>query len=393
MLKQQEKLRQLITQFWLTEGVGPIFVKKLLIGLTDFDFLTCQQKKEFDFDAFDFKNADPDELSALCGLSKRDILNCQQNLAKIDIVEKELENLDKCGATLTTIIDEDYPPLLRQIYAPPPVLTFRGEIKTDWQKSIAIVGSRSIKNYAIRSLDLLLPSLLQNSFTTISGGAIGVDSLVHQKSLDFAGKTVVVLGSGLESPYPKSNEKLFERVVEKNGLIISTFPCKSPAVKGNFPARNRVIAGLSPACLVIQAAEQSGALITADFALSEGREVMAIPGPIDDPAFKGNNNLLISGANLICQPEGIFQAFSMSDYLSSKNNESKNENLENKNFEEKDDLIGIAKHFTDGPVGIEELVKITGLPMNQVQEELFELEMDGKIRQNLSGMWEITLKR
>lgn len=383
----QIKLQNLISKLWLTEGVGPIFVKKILIGLFDFDFLNGQIRKNALLDSNDFCQINPLELGAGCAISVREVENCQKNLATQCALDQELEFLRRENALLITIIDKNYPPLLRQIYAPPPVLTVQGSLEEiDWQKSISIVGSRAIKNYAIKCIDLLLPPILSNGFTTISGGAIGVDSMIHEKTLNFGSKTVVVLGSGLSKPYPQTNEKLFGKVVQSGGAIISTFPAQSSAVKGNFPARNRVIAGLSPACLVIQAAEKSGALITADFALSEGREVMAIPAPIDDPSFQGNNNLLMAGASFVCKPENIFHALSIQNYEDTDDKQSPI--VFSSNSSQEEELTGLLKHMADGPIGIEELCAQTGLSLAQVQEELFDLEMAGKIRQNMSGCWE-----
>lgn len=385
--QQQTKLKNLISRLWLTEGIGPIFVKKILIGLFDFDFLQGQINDNALLDSITFCQINPSQLSARCSIPVREIENCQKTLVSQSTLEAELENLNRENAQLITILDPLYPQLLRQIYAPPPVLTIRGGLKIDWQKSISIVGSRAIKNYAIKSLDLLLPSVIGNGLATISGGAIGVDSMVHEKTINLGGKTVVVLGSGLAKPYPKMNLKLFGKVVDSGGSIISTFPAQSPAVKGNFPARNRVIAGLSPACLVIQAAEKSGALITADFALSEGREVMAVPGPIDDPSFQGNNNLLMSGASFICKPENIFQALSIQNYDAPQAVQTQSL-IDFSDQGAEAELSGLLKYMSAEPIGIEELCALTALSLSQIQEELFDLEMAGKIRQNLSGTWQ-----
>lgn len=380
-----KSLRRLLVKLWLTKGAGPVFVKKLLTGAFGFDLADGQVYKAINKDALEFKTGCPTTISQLCGLPFKDVVAIQQSLVSQDDADKELELIEQNGAKLVTILDSDYPKLLRQIYTPPPVLTVKGVLPESWHKSIAIVGSRMAKSYASRSLDIILPELIGYDFCTVSGGAIGVDSMAHKKTLSLGGKTYVVLGSGLLEPYPAENKKLFDQISDGNGAVISAFQMESTAKKGNFPARNRIVSGMTPACLVVQAAKKSGALITSEFALQEGREVMSIPGPIDDPSFEGNNNLLVQGATPVLKATNILETLGQPVEVKAESAESKI-SFQPAELDEQSPLLA----YMDQPVSLEELSKLCNFEVDKTSEELFELEMSGKVRQNSSGTWQRT---
>ncbi len=237
-----------------------------------------------------------------------DLLNvgfsAQQSVAIIEgienkkLLEDELFLIDKYKVGIVTIFDNNYPKLLKQIYLPPVILYYKGE-ELGEESKLAIVGSRKANSYSEKVCNYLVPELVKNDFTIVSGGAIGADSMAHKAALEVKGKTIVVLGSGLLSPYPVSNNELFKKVINNGGTLISSFALRTQPLKWNFPARNRVIAGLSKGCLVLQASKKSGAAITAQFALEQGRQVFAIPGSIFDEFSEGCHDLIKQGAKVV----------------------------------------------------------------------------------------------
>ncbi len=212
-----------------------------------------------------------------------------------------------------TIFDDNYPELLKNIHLPPTILYCKGSLflknEIDLNAhTISFVGPRDTNNYGIQAVRLLVPPVCQSGFSIISGGALGVDTAVHQSTLEVAGRTIVVIGSGLLKPYPAVNQKLFEKISNNNGLLISSFPLNAQAHPGNFPARNRIISGLSQAVVVVQASEKSGALITARYALEQSRTVFVVPGPITDALSLGSNKLIAQGAFVVTCPNDIMDA-------------------------------------------------------------------------------------
>lgn len=193
-------------------------------------------------------------------------------------------------------LDAEYPELLKQCSDPPEVLFVRGEIPQG--EKIAFVGSRKYSSYGQTCVSLLIPDAVACGVVTISGLALGIDGLVHKKTIDSGGRTIAVLGTGIDSPsvYPRAHSWLSDRILETGGALISEFPPGTPGRKEHFPMRNRIIAGMSRATVVIEAGERSGSLITARLALEENRDVFAVPGPITRSSSAGTNNLLRSGA-------------------------------------------------------------------------------------------------
>ena len=191
--------------------------------------------------------------------------------------------------------DALYPKRLREIYLPPVVLFYKGRLELFNRLSIGIVGARNHTPYSKEALEYLLPDILERKVSIISGLARGVDSLAHQLTLDLKGETIAVIGNGINICYPKENQSLYD-AIGKKGLILSEYPLDSPPLKFHFPYRNRIIAGLSHGLCVIEAKMHSGSLITANVALSENRQVFALPGNITSEYSKGTNELITAGA-------------------------------------------------------------------------------------------------
>ena len=216
----------------------------------------------------------------------------------------EIKKLQEQKVKVITILDGGYPQRLKEIYLPPIVLFYRGNLSLINRRAVAIVGSRDHSKYAKDCIREIIPALVKDDIVVISGLARGVDTLAHEETLKANGSTIAVIGSGLDVVYPLENSKLYD-LIAKRGLIISEYPLQSRPLKFHFPYRNRIIAGLSHGVCVIEAKEKSGSLITANLALSENREVFAVPGSIFSIHSKGTNSLIEAGACLVSSGETI----------------------------------------------------------------------------------------
>ena len=216
----------------------------------------------------------------------------------------EIKRLQEHKVKVITILDGGYPQRLKEIYLPPIVLFYRGNLSLINQRAVAVVGSRDHSKYAKDCIREIIPAFVKDDIVVISGLARGVDTLAHEETLKANGSTIAVIGSGLNVVYPSENSKLYD-VIAKRGLILSEYPLQSRPLKFHFPYRNRIIAGLSHGVCVIEAKEKSGSLITANLALSENREVFAVPGSIFSIHSKGTNSLIEAGACLVSSGETI----------------------------------------------------------------------------------------
>jgi DNA processing protein len=223
--------------------------------------------------------------------------------------ENVAARLKKLGIRALTLLDDEYPVLLRQVADPPPVLFVRGRLEPADGQSIALVGTRRATSYGHAVAQRLARDLVNAGVTIVSGLAKGVDTHAHRAALDAGGRTIAVLGNGLDQVYPPENAGLARQIVDTDaGALVSEFAPGVPPDAVNFPRRNRVISGLSMATVIIEAGERSGALITADFALEQGREVMAVPGSILNPMCLGSNELLKQGATPVTSAQDVLDA-------------------------------------------------------------------------------------
>jgi len=234
---------------------------------------------------------------------------------------------------------------------------------------------------------------VENNISIVSGGALGVDTIAHKTTIKSGGKTIVVLGSGLLRPYPKENIKFFKTIANGSGTLVSPFKLTEEPERGNFPARNRIIAGLASGCLVVEAAEKSGALITAQFALDEGRSVFAVPGDIFSPMSLGTNNLIKQGAKLVQTADDILEDYGivLKQVIENKkhNKEEKSDiDLQDKKNKDIDDFEKNILSNLSCALSMQDLIIKLNLDIFTLQEKLFDLELEGKIRQNLAGYWE-----
>jgi DNA processing protein len=288
------QIHDVLLHLSLIKGVGPSLVERLCehIPLEDLQSI-------YTFTIQDFKNL---------GVNESNAHALMQGLQNEALINDERALLNKHNIEWISCADERYPPQLKEIHLPPLGLYVRGSLKNITQ-SLAIVGSRKAQLYAQRVINSLVPPLVNNGWTIVSGGALGADGMAHRATLAAGGNTIVVLGSGILKPYPTNHSQLFEDIVKAGGALVSSFSLMTSPHAGNFPARNRIIAGLSRGCVVVQAAQESGAAITAHYALEQGREVFAVPGAIDDELSAGCHALIQQGAQLVTCADDIMRAF------------------------------------------------------------------------------------
>ena len=243
----------------------------------------------------------------------KSILNSKNNR----VLENHLEYLEKNGINFITIEDDEYPKALKEIYDYPISLYIKGNVELLKEKCIAVVGCRDVSDYGIKASKYFAYNLARNDICIVSGLAKGVDSFAHIGALiqekdrnNIKGvRTIAVLGNGLDSIYPKENQELANMILEYGGAIISEYPLGTKPEKMNFPARNRIVSGLSLGTLVIEAKEKSGTLITVDFALEQGRDVFVVPGNINSLNSVGTNRLIKEGAQLVNCYEDILMVY------------------------------------------------------------------------------------
>ncbi|MBM3126053.1 MAG: DNA-protecting protein DprA [Chloroflexi bacterium] len=253
-------------------------------------------------------NADPAELGG-AGLGPRLIERIEQARKGVDL-DHIWENIENQGIKILTWQDSEYPSRLKEIEQPPPVLYIRGSFLEEDLFAISIVGTRRVSPYGRQITEEIAAFLAGNGVTVISGLARGVDAIAHQSALKAGGRTIAVLGCGVDKIYPPEHRGLAGQIMER-GAILSDYAPGTPPDASNFPPRNRIISGLSLAVVVIEAGETSGALITAEFAAEQGREVFAVPGSILAPQSRGTNKLIQNGALPLLSGNDLLQALDL----------------------------------------------------------------------------------
>lgn len=287
--------------------------------------------------------------------------------------------LNRESILVSTPTEDDYPPLLKEIYDPPCLLYYKGRLELKKEFPLAVVGTRKISQYGRQAVEDIVFKLSQQGFAIVSGLALGTDSLAHAQAIKNRSKTIAVLGTGIDSQsiYPSSNRYLAQRILEENGALVSEFPLSTPPLKQNFPQRNRIISGLSLGTLVIEAGERSGALITARFSLEQNREVFAVPGSIYSPVSAGPNRLLKEGAQLTASAQDIIEALNLSDL--------ENIAIAKESLPESPEEANILKHLSREPVHINNLIRLTNLTTSAINSTLILMEMKGMVK-NVGGM-------
>lgn len=366
----------------LIDGLGPAVVKRLLTALA------------------------PDQLHHLYQFGISDLryrFQLSENLAQklsaglqdTKSFEREVALLEEHSIKWVSFVHPQFPQLLNEIHMPPIGIYVQGTIPHSLN-ALAVVGSREANLYGQRVIDRIIPPLCAQGTVIVSGGAMGIDMMAHAAAVAAKSPTVAVMGCGLLQIGREDNVRLFPRVISTGGAIISVFPLTMNAAAGHYPARNRIISGLAQGCLVVQAAKKSGALITANYALEQGREVFAVPGHIDDPLAAGCNNLLRQGATLVESADDITN---VSPIFTSKPAQLTLLDLEEPfplmtsalNLKQStgdsinDQLISLCAK----PASVDDLSGALALDMFDVQSRLFTLQMAGRVQQNFMGLWHL----
>jgi len=345
---------------------GPVRYKKII---KYFSNENSNLKNAFNASTREFAKAGIEENIATEFISARVKINPEQII----------ENLNRENIKVATINSEFYPKLLQEIYNPPPLLYYKGDINLDNEFTLAVVGTRKCTSYGRQVTEKIVRDLTQNKLTIVSGLALGIDTLAHLTTLDMAGKTVAVLGSGLDkqSIYPSSNRYLADKIIANNGCVISEFPPGTQPLRYNFPQRNRIISGLSLGTLVIEAGEKSGALITAMHSLEQNREVFAVPGNIFSPVSEGPNKLIKIGAKSVTTAKDIIETLDLAQITAYIDNK--------KIMPESEEEKKIITWLTHEPIHIDEIVRLTKLDTSAINSTLTIMEMKGMVK-NLGGM-------
>jgi DNA processing protein len=316
-------------------------------------------------------SASEPELAAVKGILPAIVASVLQHDG-ISWAKEELESIQKCGASLVTFLAPDYPKLLRQLPDPPPYLYVKGALRNP-DTAIAIVGSRQASGYGIATTQKLARELARHGITVVSGMARGVDAAAHRGALMENGQTIGILGCGIDIAYPRENRALFAEMATR-GALVSEFPMGTLPLAENFPRRNRIISGISRGILVVEAAEGSGSLITAQCALEQGRDVYAIPGNIHSSNSRGTNRLIKQGAKLVETVEDILEE------LPQKNGTSEPSPLEPRTTFSPQEAA-IFSLLSAGTLHIDEIVTRSALKVGEVSAILLRLELNGIISQ------------
>ena len=340
-------------------GIGPTRLRKLLDAFGDIQLAW---------------HASGDELR-LSGLGPTYVKALISTRETLDL-DREMHRIDQLGFKITTWRDEDYPVRLREISAPPPMLYLWGELEPQDRWAVAVVGTRRATAYGTAVAQEIASVLAVSGITIVSGLARGIDSIAHQAALDAGGRTLAVLGSGLDQIYPPEHRQLAKAIAER-GAVISDYPLGTKPEGRNFPPRNRIISGLSMAVVVVEAGKSSGALITADFAAEQGRDVFAVPGDLNKLVSMGTNRLIQSGAQILISPEEVLEALNL-EMVARKE-------LASVTLPEDETERSIYEALSANPLHVDELQAICGLPIAQITASLAMLELKGRARQ-VGGM-------
>lgn len=289
--------------------------------------------------------------------------------------EKQLEWAEKLSVRITAYDDPSYPFLLKKIYDPPLLYFVKGPSLDVRQDCIGVVGTRAVTAYGRRATKDLVKGLVENGLTIVSGLARGVDSVAHKTAIDLDGRTVAVLGNGLDQVYPAENRRLVAELLEKGNTMISEFPLGTIPDAGNFPQRNRIISGLSQGLVVIEAGDRSGAMLTAMNAIDQNRDVFAVPGRIYDSKSVGTNRLIRHGAVPVSRAEEILANLQSQLFKPLK---PRQETLAIQLTQKQRRIV---EHLQSDAVQIDDLATLTGLDITDLLGELLTLELQGVVRQ------------
>ena len=347
--------------FNLVKGIGPAKIQAMLDYFGD--LATAWQAAEAQLERIGI-----DRRARQALLEARATLDLDQYQARVE----------EAGYRVLTWDMDHYPRYLREIPAAPPVLYVAGEVQVVDEWAVAVVGTRRLTAYGRQVTRELVAGLARNNVTVVSGLARGIDGIAHKTALEMGGRTIAVLGSGVNCIYPPEHRKLAQQIVtEKRGAIISEYALDTPPDAKNFPPRNRIISGLTLGTIVIEAGERSGALITADFALEQNREVFAVPGNITSRASKGTNRLIQQGAKLVTGVTDVLEELNLTMVPQQVAVQMA--------LPESAEEAALLRHLSPQPTHVDELSRASGLPSAEVSSTLTMMELKGMVQQ-VGGM-------
>ena len=305
--------------------------------------------------------------------------NLRQLRQKLNL-EHELERIDKAGAHILTPDDEDYPPLLKPLPDAPPVLYVKGKLTAEDATAIAVIGTRKATNYGIAIANEMSKQLAEQGVSIISGLAQGIDAAAHRSALAGGGRTIAVLGCGIDRVYPREHTHLAQDIIQ-NGALVSEFPLGIPPEGRNFPRRNRIISGMALGVLIVEAPEKSGAIITASIAAEQGRDVFAVPGNILSTTSSGTNRLIQDGAKLVMRVDDILNELQIA-----KTRAESHIRLASALAHPENELEGrVMQQLGVEPIHVDEIARVCGLPIAVINSALTMLELKG-LAQNVGHM-------
>ncbi len=324
----------------------------------------------------DFLGNNSDKLRKLTYIShniKEEIVANRDN----EFIEQQLEYLEKYNVRLISILDDEYPKLLKYVHHPPILLYIKGKILPEDENCFAIVGTRTPTNYGKLVAKEISSKLAEAGFTIVSGLAYGIDKLAHLGALEKGGRTIAVFGTGLDTVYPASHKKIAERIVD-SGAIISEYALKEKIEKWNFATRNRIVSGLSKGTLVVEGAKASGALITAKLALEQNRDVFAIPGNINSPKSEGPNLLIKLGAKIVTNINDILEEYqAIIKY--------KKEQKEMPKLDKDESTIFNLLRENERELYFNQIFEITQMPVSKLSVILTNLELKGIVKREAAN--------
>ncbi len=320
------------------------------------------------------------QLHGLAGLSQAQIESFV-SFRKTFEPEREWQRLHDLDINFTCVDHPTYPNTLRRLYDPPPLLYYRGDFSLLKKDAVAVVGARKATAYGKKVAFQLAADLATGGLVVVSGMARGIDTAAHRGALDVKGKTIAVLGSGVDVCYPKQNKELYD-IIREEGLIVSEFPPHAEPEAKHFPIRNRIISGLSLGVVVVEAAQKSGSLITADLALEQGKEVFAVPGPVTSFNSSGTNNLIKEGAVLVENAADVLAQLGFEQDLWQDTAAGKKGVLLTS---EEEKIINL---LAGGPVHLDLLVKETGHTIERLNSMLLFLEVKGLVKKLPGSMYQ-----
>jgi DNA processing protein len=347
--------------FNLVKGIGPAKVQAMLDYFGNLDLAWQAPEAELE----------------RVGIDRRAREALLEARASVDLDQVEAR-VEEAGFRILTWEMEGYPRYLREIPAAPPVLYLAGELQVGDEWAVAVVGTRRLTAYGRQVTRELVAGLARNNVTVISGLARGIDGIAHKVALEMGGRTIAVLGSGLNCIYPPEHRKLAQRIVkERRGAIVSEYALDTRPEARNFPPRNRIISGLALGTIVIEAGERSGALITADFALEQNREVFAVPGNITSRASHGTNRLIQQGAKLVSSVTDVLEELNLTMVPQQVAVQMV--------LPESAEEAALLQHLSPQPIHVDELSRASGLPSAEVSSTLTLMELKGMVQQ-VGGM-------